>query len=75
MFFFYFLVSSYYRIQTGFAQRPSFGMYDCFGNETSLLNCPRSYLWRQNLFIDDYYCSKDRVIGLNCPSMPGLLLN
>ena len=63
---FYFLVSLYYRNTTGLAKRPSFGIYSCSGNESSLLNCSQSKL-------NDIQCGRTRVVGIKCPSLPGQL--
>ena len=68
---FYFLASLYYTNTTGLAKRPSFGGYSCSGTESSLLNCPHSTHWSQDLFIDGSHCDGRNVVGIKCPSLPG----
>ena len=67
-----YVASSYYTNRTGLAKRPSFGMYSCSGTESSLLNCSHSIYWSQGLFL---WCSRTRVVGIKCPSLPGLFLS
>ena len=68
---FYFLVSLFYTNTTGLAKLPSFSIYSCSGNESSLLNCPDSIYWRSRL--NDVWCGRTRVVGIKCPSLPGQL--